>query len=238
MGGDDNPDIVANEMEIFETQAAILNEQLDLLRSQKPRIQSEVEALNAQIATAKKQTEVVKQHADQYGRLIKQGLGVTNTELQFKLAESSHESELWRLTAHVSRLQMDTGEIDLKLHEAAATFKRQLLTELRDVRERLRELDIMLPSAREVREVKLRQAGTLADDNTAYSISVTRTRDGETAEFQASETTPLQPGDIVDVKKPVPRTVATGMRLGLATSLDGHSMERARTATPVGSVPP
>jgi polysaccharide export outer membrane protein len=238
MGGDNNPDIVASEMEIFEAQAAILNEQIDLLRSQKPRIQNEVDALNAQIATAKKQGEIVKQHADQYGRLIKQGLGVTNTELQYKLAEASHESELWRLTAHVSRLQMDTGEIDLKLHEAAATFKRQLITELRDVRERLRELDIILPLAREVRDVKLRQAGTLADDSTTYSISVTRTRDGETAEFQASETAFLQPGDIVDVKRPVSHTVATINRLGLAASRDGYSTERDRTATPVGSVLP
>jgi polysaccharide export outer membrane protein len=83
MEGDDILGAIASETDIFETQAAILRDQLDLLRSQKPRIKNEIDALNAQIASAKKQVEVVKQHADQYSRLVKQGLGVNNTELQY-----------------------------------------------------------------------------------------------------------------------------------------------------------
>jgi polysaccharide export outer membrane protein len=211
--GDDIAGIIANETDTFETQAAILSHQIDLLRSQKPRIRNEIDALNAQIASAKKQVEVVKQHADQYSRLVKQGLGVTNTELQFKVAEANHESELWRLTAHVSRLQMDNGELDLKINEAEASFKRQLVIELREVRERLRELDVTLPSAREIREVRLRQAGTLAGADAAHSISVTRTRNRETTNFQAAETTGLEPGDIIDVKKLPPPGVGTRARL-------------------------
>ena len=114
--------IVADETDTFETQAAIHQQQLDVLHSQKPRIEKEIEAINEQIATTKKQLELVKQHASQYSGLVKQGLGLANSELQFRLMETNQESELWRLTSQVLRLQMDASELDLKIHEAEASF--------------------------------------------------------------------------------------------------------------------
>jgi len=193
--------IVADETDTFETQDAILQQQHHLLRSQKPRIEKEIESFNGQIATAKKQVEIVRQQADQYSRLVKQGLGLVNAELQLRLTEANHESELWRITTQVLRLQMEAGELDLKIYEAEASFKKQVITELRDARERLRELDVTLPSAREIREVKLQLAGSMAGAEAARVISVTRTRNGEATVFQATQTTTLEPGDIIDVKK-------------------------------------
>ena len=77
-----------------------------------------------------------------YSRLVKQGLGLANAELQLRLTEATQESELWRLEVQISRLQMDSGVLDLQIHEAEAIFKRQIITELRDVGERLKELDV------------------------------------------------------------------------------------------------
>jgi polysaccharide export outer membrane protein len=174
------------------------------LRSQRPRIQDEIGALNAQVATTKKQLQLVKQHADQYSGLVKQGLGLANAELQYKLTESNNESELWRLIAQVSRLQMDAGELDIKIEEAEASFKRQVVAELREARERLNELDVTVPAAREIRNVKLQYASGLIKVGVKRSISVTRVRNGEAAFFEATEMTPLEPGDIIDVKKLLP----------------------------------
>src|SRR5262245_26761625 len=202
--GTDIAGLVANEKDTFDTHAAILQGQIDLLNSQKPRIKAEIEALDRQVDTAKKQIALVKQHADQYGRLVKQGLGITNTELQLNLAQANHESELWRLTAQISRLQKDIGDLNVKIQEAEASFKRQIASELRDVRDRLNELDITLPAAREVRDVKLQYAGGVIKIGVKRSISVTRIRNGEGVVFDASETTPLEPGDVVDIKKLLP----------------------------------
>jgi polysaccharide biosynthesis/export protein len=198
---------IAIEKETLASQAGIVQKQLELLRAQKPRIKNEIEALNAQTETTKKQLELVTKHSDQYSRLVKQGLGNTNAEMQLRLAEATHESEIWRLAGQISRLQMDSGALDLQIHEAEAIFKRQIITELRDVGERLKELDVVLPAAREIREVRLVQAGSLAGAETARSISVTRTRNGEVTTFQATETTPLEPGDVIDVKRLLPRVL-------------------------------
>jgi polysaccharide biosynthesis/export protein len=227
--------LVANEKEIFEAQAAILQNQLDLLRSQKPRIQEEIEALNGQTAVVKKQLELVKQHADQYSRLVKQGLGLANAELQFRLTESSQESELWRLTSQVSRLQMDLGELDLKIHEAAAAFKRQVVIELREVRDRLDELDVTLPAAREIRNVKLQYASGLIGVGVKRSISIARVRNGETTVFEATETTPLEPGDIVDVKRLLARPAPYESALAGQPDLQPHQIGAPGAARLVGS---
>ncbi|SHH09570.1 polysaccharide export outer membrane protein [Bradyrhizobium erythrophlei] len=200
----DFAETVAGEKETFDSQLAMLQSQLDLLRSQKPRIQKEIEAHNGLIATNKRQLEDIKEHAEQYGKLVKQGLGLANAELQLRITEANYENELWKLTAQVSRLEMDNGDLDLKIQETEVSFKKQILVELRDVREHLRELDVTLPSARKIRAVKLQQISGFAGNEAARSISVTRARDGAATVFQATETTSLEPGDVIDVKRLLP----------------------------------
>jgi polysaccharide export outer membrane protein len=197
---DDLSDIVAIEKETFESQMAIQQTQLDLLRAQKPRIESEIEALSGQVDARRKQLELVRQHADQYGRLSKQGLGLAATEMQLKLTETTYESEMWNLSGQVARLKMDLGALDIRIQEVDAAFKRQVLLDLRDVRDRLRELDVTLPTARGIRDAKLQQTGSVTDLRTPRTITVTRTHNGQPSSFSADETTPLEPGDIVEIQ--------------------------------------
>jgi len=222
----DFAEMAANEKDTFDSQLALLQNQLDLLRSQKPRIQSEIEALNALITTNKRQLQYIREHAEQYSKLVKQGLGLANSELQFRITEANYENELWKLTAQVSRLEMDTGDLDLKIHEAEASFKKQIFAELRDVRERLRELDVTLPSARKIRAAKLQQVS--AGVEAARSISVTRARDGEATVFQATETTSLDPGDVIDVKILLPQMQDQSTSAGES----GFPLDQMRAAGP------
>jgi polysaccharide biosynthesis/export protein len=228
----DLQEIISVEKDTFKSQAALLQSQLQVLHSQKPRIENEIGALNAQISSTKKQLTVIEQHVDQYNRLIKQGLGTVNTELQLKLAEATQESELWRLTAQISRLQVDDGELDLKIQDAEATFKRQIIIELREVRERLRELEVTLPSAREIREVKLRQASRLAQVEVSRSVNVTRTRHGQITAVQGTDTMLLEPGDVVEVKQLLPRDASSQNASLPQSDSSSNRNESAGTARP------
>jgi polysaccharide export outer membrane protein len=227
-------DIVANEKETFASQAAMLQNRIDLLRSQKPRIESEIVALTSQVATSKKQLALTAQHADDYSRLVKQGMGLSNEDMQLRIAQSNQENEVWRLTADVSRLQMDAGELDLRISDAAASFQTQAETELRDVRERLRDLDVTLPSARALREAKMQRAGSLAGGEGALSIRITRTRQGQVSVTSATETTPLEPGDVIDVKK-LPAALAEGASLGQA-SASSYQVGDSASQSPAASI--
>jgi polysaccharide export outer membrane protein len=193
-------DLVASEKVTLASQAAILKAQIELLNGQKPRLQKEIDAINAQIVAVKNRLEFVRNETSRSAQLVKQGIGVHASEVQLKLQEANEESNLWGLAAQVSRLQMNIGELDIKVEEAEATFNKQTLAELQNVHQRLAELNVTLPSAREIRDFKLQQAGNGAGIEAARSISITRTRHGQVVMFDASETTPLEPGDVVDIR--------------------------------------
>jgi polysaccharide export outer membrane protein len=193
-------DLAASEEATFASQAAILNAQIELLNAQKPRLQKEIDAVNAQITTVKERLEFVKNELSRSAQLIKQGIGVHTSEIQLKLQEANEESNLWSLAAQVSHLQMNIGELDIKIEEAEAAFNKQILAELQNVYQRLAELNVTLPSAREIRDFKLQQAEYAASAGVADSISITRIRHGQVVVLHASETTPLEPGDVVDIR--------------------------------------
>jgi polysaccharide biosynthesis/export protein len=200
-------DIIANEKEALASQATMLQNRVDLLRSQKPRLESEIAALSSQVATSKKQLALTAQHAEDYSRLVKQGMGLSNEDMQLKIAQSNQENEVWRFTADVSRLEMDAGELDVRINDALASSKTQVESELRDVRERLRELDATLPSARALREAKMQRADNAGAADAGHSVKITRGVQGKASVIAATENTQLEPGDIIDVKKLSPNSL-------------------------------
>jgi polysaccharide biosynthesis/export protein len=200
-------DLVASEKAMLASQSAILKVQIELLNGQKPRLQKEIDAVNAEIATVRNRLEFVRNEASRSAQLVKQGIGVHTSEIQLKLQEANEESNLWSLAAQVSRLQMNIGELDIKIEEAEAAFNKQTLAELQNVYQRLAELNVTLPSAREIRDFKLRQAESAASAAAVASISITRSRHGQVVVLYASETTPLEPGDVVYVRQDITEAI-------------------------------
>ena len=200
-------EIEANEKEIFSTQGAILQAQIDLLRSQKPRLQEQIAADTEQGNTGRKQLDLIRQQIERYEKLIKQGLATQNNDFQFRLLESNQEANVLRLLSDVSRLQMQSGDLDSKIQEVEAAFKRQVATQLQEARDRLNELEVTLPSAIRIRDAKLQYAGGAAAQGDEHSISITRTRNGHTVILNANKTTAVEPGDVIDVKKEMPHVL-------------------------------
>jgi polysaccharide export outer membrane protein len=196
--------IVANERETFEAQAAILHSQLELMQAQKQSLQKEIEAHNQEIAAATKQLQLIKDEQERIGGLVKQGLATQSLGFQLKISEANQEMNVWRLMAEVSRLQVALGEFDLKIQEVETSFKKQVVTELREARERLHELDVTLPVAREIRGAKLQYAGGALNVSVKRSITITRVQNGQSTVVEAAQTTALEPGDIVEVRRLLP----------------------------------
>lgn len=218
-------EIVANEKNIFSAQSAILRDQIDLLRSQKPHLQEQIDANTAQGDAEKKQLDLIRQQIDRYGKLFKQGLGTQNNDFQYRVLEANQEANIWRLLSDVSRLQMQSGELDFKIQEVEAVFKRQVETELQQTHDRLNELEVSLPVAVRIRDVKQQYAGGAAAQGVKHSISITRTRGGHAVIMEANETTLVEPGDVIDIKSEMPRVLAHEAVAGPLTSRS-HKAER------------
>jgi polysaccharide biosynthesis/export protein len=195
----DNSGIVANEKNLFFVQTAILRSQIDLLRSQKPHLQKQIDADNEEGSAGKKQLNLIRQQIDRYGNLVRQGLGTQNNDFQYRVLEGNQEAAISRILSDVSRLQVQSGDLDYKIQEVEAAFKRQVSLELQQTRDKLNELEVSLPGAIRIRDVKLRLAGA-ASQGAKHLISITRTRNGHAAVMDANETTPVEPGDVIEIK--------------------------------------
>jgi polysaccharide export outer membrane protein len=81
------------------------------------------------------------------------------------------------------------------------------------VRTKLQEIDTSLPTAREVREVRLQQTGMVAANDPTRSqhrISIIRAGGGAVKTMVVAEETLLEPGDIVEVRRLRPPSSLTG----------------------------
>jgi polysaccharide export outer membrane protein len=235
-GDKDIIEIVANEKDIFSAQGAILRGQIDLLSSQKPHLQEQIDANTEQGNAAKKQLDLIRQQIDRFEKLVKQGLATQNNEFQIRVLEANQESTVWRLLSDVSRLQMQSGELDFKIEEVEATFKQQIATELRETRDRLNELEVTLPAAVRIRDVKFQYAGGAAAQGAKHSIRITRTRNGRAVVLDANETTPVEPGDVIDVKSEMPHVLSHDeAAAGLSTS-QSYKTEETKAGETIGAV--
>jgi polysaccharide export outer membrane protein len=229
--GDDRDTIkiVANEKDIFFAQGAILRDEIDLLRSQKPHLQEQIDANAEQGNAGKKQLEMIQQQIERYEKLFKQGLGTQNNDFQLRLLEANQEATVWRLLSEVSRLQMQAGELDLKIKEVEAVFKRQITTELKETHDRLSELEVTLPAAIRIRDIKRQYAGGAAQGG-KHLFSVTRMRNGRAVVMDADDTTPVEPGDLIDIKNDLIPTLPHDEAGASRLAVPSHKMEETNTA--------
>ena len=192
--------LVAAEQLIFSSQAASLQDQVDLLQSQKVRIKAETDAMDGQIESEKKQLALVREQIEQYDQLTKKGLGRFDMAFEFKLGEARHQSDLWRLLGEKSRLQLASGDLDIKLNEVKAAFEKQVIVELQDTQQKLRDLEVTIPSVRSLVDVRRRQVGQLFGPAVERTITISRSKGNEVVTFAATENQRLEPGDIVEAK--------------------------------------
>jgi protein involved in polysaccharide export with SLBB domain len=105
---------------------------------------------------------------------------------------------------------------------------------LLDVRQSFDELEATLPSAREIREVKLQHAGNLAGVEATRSISIARAQNGVATVLQATERN-LRPGDVVEIRKLLRRGVSQPNAAATQASLLPYQIGAVGAEKQVGS---
>lgn len=206
--------IIKSEREVLETETGIQKSQVELLLAQKPRLEEEISALRAQLVAEDKQVELAGQQVERYEALAKQGLMRSATESDLKRTRARHESDRWRITADLSHRQVLIGELDVKIFEVQSQFKRQTEVALQDARRSLKQLEISIPLAAEIRASRLLQTGGIVAAEAPYVTRIIRVVDGAASTIEVSDTTILEPGDIVEVK--LQRAAVARPRVGSA----------------------
>jgi polysaccharide export outer membrane protein len=199
---------VASERELLDVQMQLLKKEVDLLRQQKPRLKAEIEAVQGQIRAESKQLELIQARVRDYKTLQGKGLGTISISIELEREQARNEGNLSRFEAEIWRLELGLGEIDIKVQDAHNLFTRRVMGELQDTRAKLQEIEATLPTARGIRDLKLQVTGGVAGINAErprLSIAIVRSRGNEATTLNATEATLLEPGDVVEVRKILPR---------------------------------
>jgi polysaccharide export outer membrane protein len=199
---------VASERELLDVQMQLLKKEVDLLRQQKPRLKAEIEAVQGQIRAESKQLELIQARVRDYRTMQGKGLGIISIAIELEREQARNEGNLSRFEAEIWRLELGLGEIDIKVQDAHNLFTRRVMGELQDTRAKLQEIEATLPTARGIRDLKLQVTGGVAGINAErprLSIAIVRSRGNEATTLNATEATLLEPGDVVEVRKILPR---------------------------------
>jgi polysaccharide biosynthesis/export protein len=199
---------IASERELLDVQMQLLKKEVDLLRQQKPRLKAEIEAVQGQIRAESKQLELIQARVRDYKTMQGKGLGIISIAIELEREQARNEGNLSRFEAEIWRLELGLGEIDIKVQDAHNLFTRRVMGELQDTRTKLQEIEATLPTARRIRDLKLQVTGGVAGINAErprLSIAIVRSRGNEATTLNATEATLLEPGDVVEVRKILPR---------------------------------
>jgi polysaccharide export outer membrane protein len=187
------------ESDIFSRLAEAYRMQIQALQSQRPRIQAEISAVTDQIAKQKERLFIVNNRLSDLEGLYSKGL-LTKVVLQNQQIDKSLvEGQIFSLEAQVASLRQRMGDLDVRLGDVKANNLRQILLELQETSQRLREVDTSLGPTRRLLEVKANAAGGDVDES-QYILRISRVRDGALVTFDATEDMMLSPGDVVEVK--------------------------------------
>lgn len=231
--GDSTPEtlaFVAEEKDAFQARTKEINDALQLIRAQKPALEQERDAIDAQIVSEKKQLDLIGSQITAYEKLAKNGLARLDAMVQMQLTAATKESAIWRLEADRSRLKASIGELDIRLGDAQAAHDRQVSIELQDASQRLHDIAVSMAPAQEQRKVKLREAGATTSAAVKRDITITRLENMQVTTKAAGEATLLEPGDIVEIKMVAGGDAPSSLA---AMARDGSPPSKTKTAAAV-----
>lgn len=197
--GADFEQIYSAENDIFERLAGTYRQQIEMLQKERPLIQAAINAVTNQITKQQERLGIVSNHLDDLETLYRKGYVTKVLLLNQRIEKTLVEAQLSSLEAEVARLKQDMSELEVKLGDLKAANEKQILEQLQETSQRLRDIETSLPPARKVLEVKS-EAATQEIGEAEYAVFISRPRDGGIVTFKATAEMTLMPGDVVDVK--------------------------------------
>jgi polysaccharide export outer membrane protein len=192
--------VYAAESDTFSRLQETYRSQLAVLEQQRPRIQAEIQAGTDQIATEGQRLNIVNGRLADLEHLFDKGFLRKDVLIGQQIEKALVQAELSRLEGQVAHLRQNMGDLNVKVEEVKANYKRQILGDLQEASQRLREIEAMIGTSRKLRDVRAEYASIRSGDKPEYIILINRTSGSGTVALNATDETLLEPGDVVEVK--------------------------------------
>src|SRR5262245_18805948 len=159
----DTEKLVKQERNIFKAETSDLEKQENTIRSLKPQLLLESEAIDGQITSETRHIELVRHRITEYSKRVEKGLGRSSSMIELQLGEANKQSNVYRLRADQFQLRNKVLALDIQLNDIEAAYNGRVQNRLQEVQKRLREIDVTLPSALELRDIKASLARVYVD---------------------------------------------------------------------------
>ncbi|KRE05840.1 hypothetical protein ASE63_05835 [Bosea sp. Root381] len=196
-------DIIKGEAEMHAFQNAALAEQVALVEQQRPKLEAGKRYVSEQLASEKRQLELIQQHLVDYNALLSSGLARRYTGIELQREEARNRGNIARFNGEMSNIEVSLGELAIRVRDIRDIYQRRVKTELQETLMRLGEIEAALPAARGTRELRLRQVGFVEEAGGAprRALFVSRAAGDKSETFAVTDTTLLEPGDILRVER-------------------------------------
>lgn len=194
-------DLVAREESLLQAEKASLDEQIDRVRKQQAHLDDEIRALERQIAALVEQVATIEDELGKIEGLASRGLATSSRLLDLRRIAASTKSARYDATAYLSRARRQVVELDSELEALRKDRRQELLRERREVGVETAQARARLDGARQaLAALSEASPNQVVEGSGEVTFLITRIEDGAATMLAADQSTPLEPGDVVEVR--------------------------------------
>jgi protein involved in polysaccharide export with SLBB domain len=207
--------ILRQELEAFAAYRDTLQSELASRNELKDLLAKEVVSLQKKIVSADQEVSMLNGELTKVTDFVRKGLAVAPRE--FSLRQNGMEMQRARLDLDtaVLRAREEIGKIDHSIIESRNQVRKEVLRELDDTSSKLAEVTARIAMVSDiVKQDEATMPGiamSRPDEAASVAYTIVRREENGPREMEASETTLVQPGDTIRVKRQIETPIATGI---------------------------
>ncbi|GAC1326996.1 MAG: polysaccharide biosynthesis/export family protein [Beijerinckiaceae bacterium] len=205
------PDVAGSMREeqlIFSARRNAVRSKIQSLNEAKVLVEREISSLGEKEQGLKSQLTLARRERDSVESLVSRGLTVSARQLSSEQTVAQLESANLDVGIAKLRAGQDRTKLDRDIFDLGDQRRADVLSELRLAEARLAELEQRsVTSQRLVYNAEVlslrRQISSRRESVVKPMFTIVRNQEGKPIEIQAAEETPLQPGDVLRVERPL-----------------------------------
>jgi hypothetical protein len=203
----DEPDVarvLKEEQLLFDAEQKSLADQVNALEQNKAYLRNEITTLQKKGVTNDYAVALMRKELDLVGTLVSKGLTAAPRQLELQQNIAQLENNQIDVQVAITRTNEDIARSDREILDLKSKFRKDLLRESAEVRDRLAETNEKIQTSRAlIQEAEVRAPALIlpkagAYQKLTYALS-RRDKDGKAENLTIDESDLIQPGDVVRV---------------------------------------
>jgi protein involved in polysaccharide export with SLBB domain len=195
--------ILKEEQLILSGRQETMKSQIEAINDLKTLLTKEITSLEAKLSLKDRQLSLLRRELNSVEALVNKGLAVAPRQFSLERAEADIETSRLEIEAALLRARQEVSRTDRDAVELRAKRENEILADIRETQAKLDDASQRLNTAQtllgESERFNAQYGQATESDELQPQYSIVRRVDGQLVETQVSETSSVEPGDLVKV---------------------------------------